>query len=297
MGPLSQPGVKVSKGDFLVAVNGKPLNTQKDPWAAFAGLAGKTVRLTFSKTAKGEQPWEVQVQLMESEQGLRYRRWVERNRQKVDAASKGQVGYLYVPNTGIRGQNELIRQFYGQTGKKALIIDERWNGGGQIPTRFIELLNRPVANFWALRDGDDWIWPYDSHQGPKCMLINGMAGSGGDYFPFWFKQTELGPLIGRRTWGGLVGISSEPPLMDGAGVTTPSFAFYEKDGTWGIEGHGVDPDIEVMDDPALMREGGDPQLDRAVAEMLKALETQAFVKPPRPPYPDRSKMGIEDKDK
>jgi tricorn protease len=195
---------------------------------------------------------------MASDRDLRYRAWIEHNRAYVAEKTAGRVGYIYVPNTGIDGQNDLFRQFYGQMDKAALIIDERWNGGGQIPTRFIELLNRPVTNYWARRDGMDWTWPPDSHQGPKCMLINGLAGSGGDAFPAYFRQAGLGKLIGTRTWGGLVGISGNPSLVDGGSVTAPTFAFYENDGTWGIEGHGVDPDIEILDDPARMTNGGDP---------------------------------------
>ncbi|MEJ2721112.1 MAG: S41 family peptidase [bacterium] len=198
----------------------------------------------------------------------------------------------------IFGQNELVRQFFGQLDKAALIIDERWNGGGQIPTRFIELLNRPIANYWALRDRDDTFpWPPDAHQGPKCMLINGLAGSGGDYFPFWFREAGVGKLIGTRTWGGLVGISGNPPLIDGGYTSAPTFAFYEKNGTWGIEGYGVDPDIEVVDDPAKMVGGKDPQLDAAVGLMLDEIKTHPYKKPKRPAYPDRSGMGVREEDK
>ena len=202
-----------------------------------------------------------------------------------------------MPNTGRNGQNDLVRQFFGQLDKDALIVDERWNGGGQIPTRFIELLNRSNTNYWARRHGNDWPWPPDSHQGPKCMLINGLAGSGGDCFPYYFRQAGIGKLIGMRTWGGLVGISGNPGLIDGGGVTAPTFAFYENDGTWGIEGHGVDPDIEVIDDPALMIDGGDPQLDKAIEHMLAELRRNPHVAPKRPSYPDRSGMGVTDADK
>jgi tricorn protease len=182
-----------------------------------------------------------------------------------------------------------VRQFYGQLDKDALIIDERWNGGGQVPTRFIELLDRPIANYWAIRDRDAvFPWPPDAHQGPKCMLINGLAGSGGDYFPFWFRGAGLGKLIGTRTWGGLVGISGNPPLIDGGYTSAPTFAFFEKDGTWGIEGHGVDPDIEVVDDPSDMAKGRDPQLERAVKEVLKALKKNPPAAPKRPRYPNRA---------
>jgi tricorn protease len=297
-GPLSQPGVEVSEGDYLLAVNGAPLDIRKDPWAAFQGLAGQTATITVSASPTiDKKARHLVVKLLGNEGGLRYRAWVEGRRSFVDRATDGRVGYIYVPNTGIQGQNELVRQFHGQTHKEALIIDERWNGGGQIPTRFIELLDRPIANYWARRHGRDWPWPFDAHQGPKCMLINGLAGSGGDYFPFWFRQAGIGKLIGTRTWGGLVGISGNPRLIDGGYTSAPTFAFYETDGTWGIEGHGVDPDIEVIDDPSLMVDGGDPQLEAAIAHMLEELERNPYVVPQRPAYPDRSGMGIPDHDK
>jgi tricorn protease len=316
-GPLSQPGVQVREGDFLLAVNGVPVDTSRDPWAPFVGLANRIVTLTVSdKPVLGASPApeagksdadsknsakaatrptgqrDVVVQTMASEDDLRYRAWIERNRAYVDEMTSGRVGYIYVPDTGVNGQNNLFRQFYGQAGKQALIIDERWNGGGQIPTRFIELLNRPRVNYWARRDGNDWAWPPDSHQGPKVMLINGLAGSGGDAFPSYFRQAGLGKLIGMRTWGGLVGISGNPGLIDGGNTTAPTFGFYKKDGNWGIEGHGVDPDIEVIDDPAKMVDGGDPQLDAAIQLMLKEIEERPYVPPTRPAGPNRAGMGI-----
>ncbi len=297
-GPLSLPGIDVKEGDYLLAVNGVPVNTSKDPWAAFQGLAGRVTKLTVSKKpAIDADARDVLVEPLENEGSLRYRAWIESKRSFVEEKTGGRAGYLYVPNTGVDGQNDLVRQFYGQIGKQALIIDERWNAGGQIPTRFIELLHRPVTNYWARRDGLDWRWPPDAHQGPKCMLINGLAGSGGDAFPAYFRQAGLGKLVGMRTWGGLVGISGNPGLIDGGGVTVPTFAFYETDGTWGIEGHGVDPDLAVVDDPALMTKGGDPQLDAAIAYILCELTDHPFAPPPRPAYPDRSGMGIQDRDK
>ncbi|HYE03170.1 MAG TPA: PDZ domain-containing protein, partial [Phycisphaerales bacterium] len=297
-GPLSQPGVDVKEGDFLLAINGVPLDTARDPWAALQGMAGRTVTLTVSqKQLLDDAAREAVVECAGSESNLRYRAWIEAKRAYVDQKSGGTVGYIYVPNTGIDGQSDLFRQFYGQVGKQALIIDERWNGGGQIPTRFIELLNRPATNYWARRDGKDWTWPPDSHQGPKCMLINGLAGSGGDMFPALFKQNKIGPTIGTRTWGGLVGISGNPGLIDGGYVSVPTFGFYEKDGTWGIEGHGVDPDVEVVDDPALMVDGGDPQLDKAIQLMTQAIKTNGYTPPKRPADPDRRGMGIRDEDR
>ena len=297
-GPLSQPGVDVHEGDFLLAVNGVPVDTTRDPWAAFLGLANRAVTITVSeKPVMDEDARDIVVEPMTSDSNLRYRAWIEENRAYVDYQSGGRIGYIYVPDTGVGGQNNLVRQFYGQRGKDALIIDERWNGGGQIPTRFIELLNRPVTNYWARRDGKDWPWPPDAHHGHKVMLINGLAGSGGDAFPYYFKQAGLGKLVGMRTWGGLVGISGNPGLIDGAGVTVPTFGFYETDGTWGIEGHGVDPDIRVVDDPALMVEGGDPQLDAAIDLMMEAIRTNPIEPAQRPESPNRGGMGIPERDR
>jgi tricorn protease len=294
--PLVQAGVKI--GEYVLAVNHVPLDPARDPYAAFGRLADQTVVLTISADAKrDESDRQVPIKLLGSDGELRFRQWIETKRKYVDSKTEGRIGFIYVTNTGVPGQNDLFRQFYGQIDKQALIIDDRWNGGGQIPTRFIELLNRPATNLWALRDGRDWLWPTDSHQGPKCMLINGMAGSGGDMFPLLFRQAKLGKLIGMRTWGGLVGISGNPPLIDGSAVTAPTFAYYELDGTWGVEGHGVDPDLKVVDDPAKMVNGGDPQLDAAIDLMLSELKTNAFQAPKRPAYPDRKGFGIKPEDK
>jgi tricorn protease len=294
-GPLSQPGVKVKVGDYLLAVNGVPVDATMDPWAAFQGLTGETISLTMNEKPKMDgDSWQVLVKPLTSEYELRYRDWVEANRAYVDKKTDGKVGYIYVPNTGIQGQDELVRQYYSQLRKDALIIDERWNGGGQIPTRFIELMNRPIANYWALRYSKvGYPWPPDANQGPKCMLINGLAGSGGDYFPFWFREAGIGKLIGMRTWGGLVGMSGNPRLIDGGIITVPTFGFYKKDGQWGIEGHGVDPDIEVVDDPAKMYGGVDVQLDAAIDYMLEQVKEHPYVPTPPPAPPDKRGMSNE----
>ncbi len=293
-GPLGEPGVDVRQGDWLLAVDGAPLDVSLDPWAAFQGRADRVTELTVSgRPVLDDTARKVLVKPVVSEANLRYRDWVEGNRRHVEKATGGRVGYLHVPDTGVNGQNNLFRQFYSQRDVQALIVDERWNGGGQIPTRFIELLARPSTNSWAVRSGRPWIWPPDSIQGPKCMLINQRAGSGGDCFPYYFRQAGLGPLIGVRTWGGLVGITDLPPMLDGASVSVPGFAFYENDGTWGVEGYGVAPDIEVVADPALMQNGEDPQLEKAIEVMLEALENGgAWKQPSVPDYPDRSGIGL-----
>ncbi len=291
--PLQAQGLGVSEGDYLLAVNGVAIDPSVDPWTPFVGLAGKSVVLTVSKKpALDADAKDIVVTTIASEDNLHYRDWVETKRKMVETLSGGKVGYIYVPNTGVDGQTELVRQFFGQRTKPALLIDDRWNGGGQIPTRFIELLDRPATNFWARRDARDYAWPPDGHRGPMAMLINGLAGSGGDMFPWLFKAGKLGPVIGTRTWGGLVGISGNPGLLDGGTISVPTFGFYEVDGTWGVEGHGVDPDIEVIDDPALMTEGRDPQLAKAVEVLLQQLSERPYKPTPKPAYPDRRGMGL-----
>ncbi len=287
--PLLQAGTNIHEGDYLLAVNGAPLDPTLDPWAAFQGLADKTVLLTVNSSPALTNAREVLVQTLGSEARLRNLAWIESNRRRVEEASNGRVGYVYVPDTGRNGQNELVRQVRGQIAREGLILDERFNSGGQIPDRFIELLNRPLNNFWGVRDGRDWAWPPVAHFGPKAMLINGWSGSGGDCFPFYFKEAKLGPLIGTRTWGGLIGITGTPQLLDGGSVTAPTFSIYNTKGEWIIEGYGVDPDIEVVDDPGLMASGRDPQLERAVEEVLKALKKHPPRKPNRPAYPSRAR--------
>ncbi len=285
--PLLAPGVKVKAGDYVLAVNGRPLDTAAAPWGAFAGLAEQTVELTVNGKPTVEGARRILVKTLAAEDRLRYLEWVEWHRKRVDEASNGRIGYIYVPSTGIEGQTELVRQYLAQYDKEGLIIDERFNNGGQIPDRFIELLDRKPLAFWAVRDGVDWPWPPTGHFGPKAMLINGWSGSGGDAFPDYFRKAGLGPLIGMRTWGGLIGISGAPGLIDGGGVTVPTFRMYDPDGTWFKEGHGVDPDIEVVDDPTQLAKGVDPQLERAITEVLKSLEKTPAVRAKRPPYEKR----------
>ncbi len=296
--PLAELGVDARVGDWLLAVNGRPVDPRRDVHAAFTGRAGKPTELVLNAapTFDGAER-RVVVTPLESDTDLRYRDWVASRRAQVGELSGGRVGYVHVPDTGIRGQNELVRQIQSQMDKDALLVDERWNGGGQIPTRFIELLNRPRTNFWAVRHGEDWVWPPRAHHGPKAMLINGSSGSGGDAFPYYFRQANLGKLIGQRTWGGLVGISGNPGFVDGSSITVPRFAFYEKDGTWGVEGYGVAPDIEVLDDPSLMAHGEDPQLVAGVQHLLRELESFPFERPQRPAPPDRRGSGVTPADR
>ncbi|MCP5102712.1 MAG: peptidase S41, partial [bacterium] len=270
--PLTEPGVNVKEGDYLLAVNGVPVDTSKDPWAAFQGLANKTVILTVNHTPARVGARDVLVKTLNSERQLREKYWVEANRQKVAKATGGRIGYIYVPNTGFGGQTELLRGFRAQFNKQGLIIDERFNAGGQLGDRFIEMLNRPLYHYIHFRDGKDLHMPRVTNTGPKVMLMNGWSGSGGDALPFYFQKAGIGPVIGTRTWGGLVGPFYGLPLVDGGLVSIPPGRFYSLDGKWIIENVGVKPDIFLVNDPGLMAQGKDPQLERAIEEVLKMLK-------------------------
>lgn len=286
--PLDKAGADIKEGDYILAVNGIPITTENEPYAAFEGLANKTVELTYNTTASWTGAKTVVVKTMDDEYRLRNLEWIEGMRKRVDEATNGDVGYIYVPSTGLDGQSELMRQFNAQWNKKALIIDERFNNGGQIPDRFIEMLNRTPLSYVATRDGKPWQWPNFANFGPKVMLINGWSGSGGDAFPDYFRKKNLGPLIGTRTWGGLIGISGYPNLIDGGNITAPSFRIFNPDGTWFKEGHGVDPDIEVPEDLGAMAKGIDPQLERAITEIRNMLKTKEFKAPAVPKVEKRN---------
>jgi len=282
--PLDEPGVEINEGDFILAVNGVVMDMEKDPWAAFEGQAEETVELTVNNKASMEGARKVIVKTIKDETRLRNLAWIESNRKKVEEATEGKIGYIYVPSTGLDGQYELVRMFYAQHEKQGLIVDERFNNGGQIPDRFIELLDRKPLAFWAVRDGVTWQWPQVANFGPKVMLINGWSGSGGDAFPDYFRKAGLGPLIGTRTWGGLIGISGAPSLIDGGRVTVPTFRMFDPEKGWFKEGHGVDPDIEVREDLTELANGNDPQLERAIEEVLKLLEENPTIQPSIPEY-------------
>ena len=285
--PLSKPGLDIKEGDYILAINGTPVDITKPIAAALQGLANTVVQLTVNSNPNMKDAKNSIIKPLGSETRLRHLAWIENNRKRVDEATDGKVGYIYVRSTGIDGQNELVRQFYAQMDKEGLIIDERFNSGGQIPDRFIELLDRKPLAFWAVRDGKDWAWPPAGNFGAKVMLINGFSGSGGDAFPDYFRKRKLGPLIGTRTWGGLIGISGAPSLIDGGGVTVPTFRMYDPSGEWFKEGHGVDPDIEVIEDFESLAKGRDAQLEAGITEVMKLLKTN-FKDPKRPAYENRN---------
>jgi tricorn protease len=290
--PLSEPGVNVREGDYLLAVNGVPIDTTRDVFAAFQGLGGKAVLLTVNDRPEMEGARRVLVTTLENESRLRNLAWIEKNRKRVEEASGGRIGYIYVPNTGANGQTELFRQFRAQFHLNGLIIDERFNAGGQWPDRFVELMGRRRTGYVSVRESGETPMSLMSRLGAQAMLINSRAGSGGDLFPYLFKEAELGPLIGTRTAGALIGISGVPALVDGGQVAVPTLGCYGADGEWLIEGHGVEPDLPVIDDPGLMARGTDPQLERGIQEVLRLLESNKSKSPPRPSYRDLTVQGL-----
>ena len=288
--PLNDPGIEINEGDYILAVNHIPVDPAIDPYAAFQHLDGKLITLTVNSVPIIEGSRDVDVKTIGNEAKLRNRAWIESNRQKILKATNGRCGYIYVPNTGTNGQNELVRQFQGQVNKDALIIDERFNSGGQIPDRFIEMLNRPNYNYWGRRGFKSWPTPFVANSGPKVMLANEWAGSGGDAFPYYFKASKVGPVVGKRTWGGLVGISGLPPLLDGGFLSSPNFGMYDNNGEWAVEGYGVDPDYEVENTSDAVYRGDDAQLNKAIELILEGLENQP-PKVEKPAYPIKSGIG------
>jgi tricorn protease len=274
--PLSRSplraGVSVSEGDYLLAVNHRALNTKQDPWSAFNGLAGKTGSLTVSKKPVIDQDArEVTVTFLEYEYVVRQRAWVEANRAYVDRQSKGRVGYIYLADTFVYGSREFSRQFNGQMDKEALIIDGRWNEGGHVPLHVIEVLSRSwlMGAYEHRRGAGPSPLPDYIHRGPKCLLTNGVAISGGDGLAYLFRQRGIGKLLGTRTMGSMVGIGpATATFVDGGSTRVPLEGNVDEHGNWIVEGYGVEPDIEVTDNPALMTSGGDPQLDAAIKLLL-----------------------------
>ena len=283
--PLTEPGIRVKAGDFIVAVDGTPTTGVANFYSLLENKANRVVTLLVNSRPSRDGAHEERVRPIKKESNLRYLDWVQSRREMVEKASNGRIGYIHLPNTGEQGNRELFKNFYPQIDKEALIIDDRYNGGGFIPDRMIELLDRPVLSYWARRNLAPNVTPGFAHQGPKAVLINGYSSSGGDAFPYYFRKRGLGKLIGTRTWGGLIGISFTPDLMDGGGVSAPSFRFFDTEGMWAIEGVGVSPDIEVVDRPELIAAGKDPSLEKAIEVLLEELKASPpkRVVAPKPP--------------
>ena len=287
--PLTAPGVNVKEGEYLLAVNGQELKPPTNIYSLFENTAGKTVELTVGPNPDGTGSRTVTVEPLASELALRNREWVEGNLRKVEKATDGRVGYVYVPDTAGQGLAYFKRYFFPQIDKAALIVDERFNSGGQIADYYIDLLRREPISRWAPRYGADWRTPSAAVHGPKVMIVDEGAGSGGDMLPWMFKKFKVGPVVGKRTWGGLVGISGYPVLMDSGTVTAPSFAIWTPDEGFVVENEGVAPDYDVEMTPKDVIAGKDPQLEKAIALALEALEKQPKKEDKRPAYPDRAK--------
>lgn len=284
--PLTEPGVNVKEGDYIIAVNGKEVTADKNLFSFFENTAGRIVELTVNSTPNNTGSRTVKVTPVNNESELRNRDWVEGNLKKVTEATKGQVAYVYVPNTARGGFEYFKRYFYPQANRKAVIIDERFNGGGQIADYYINMLQQPYSAHWSMRYSKDMKTPNGSIQGPKVMLIDETAGSGGDMLPWMFRKFKVGPLVGKRTWGGLVGILGFPEFIDGGGVTAPNLAIWTKDG-FIVENEGVAPDYEVEQTPAEILKGRDPQLEKAIELILQELKNNPPDEPKRPAYPVR----------
>jgi tricorn protease len=280
--PLSAPGVHVSTGDYLLEVNGQPLAPPTNVYQLFEGTAGRQVVLRVNNAPSVEGSRLITVVPVAREDGLRTRAWIEDNRRLVDQLSGGRLAYMWLPNTGGSGYAAFTRYFYSQQNKDGAIVDERYNQGGFVADYIVNELDRKQLGYFAMRDGQPWTSPAAGIYGPKVMLINESAGSGGDALPFYFHQRHIGPLVGTRTWGGLVGTTGSPETIDGGGITAPSVAFYNLKGEWDVENLGIAPDIEVENTAAAVINGHDPQLERAVQEAMRLLQQNPVQRVPRP---------------
>jgi tricorn protease len=284
--PLTLPGINIVEGDYLLAVNGKEVRASDNIDAALDGASGRQTVLRVAKTAQGLDARNVTVVPVASERGLRNLDWINGNRRKVDELSGGTLAYVYMPNTAGAGYTNFNRYFYAQLDKQGLVLDERYNQGGFIADYIVNVLGQKHLSNAIERDGKPVHDPEGAIFGPKAMIINESAGSGGDAMPWYFRKAGLGTLVGVKTWGGLVGISGYPPLIDGGAVTAPRYAIYGLDGEWEVEGRGIAPDLQVEQLPRDFAAGHDMQLERAVAEVMQQLKQHPVPQSALPPYPN-----------
>lgn len=292
--PLTEQGVDVNGGDYLLKINGNDITTHDNPYLFLENTLGKMVELAVSSQPGGSGARTSMVKPIGSELELMYLNWVNERRAMVDKLSNGRIGYIHVPNTSTDGNRELFRGMYAYHDKEALIIDERYNGGGFIPDRMADLLDRKTLVYWHRNGLNPSRAPNIAHDGPKAMLINGYSSSGGDAFPHFFKKMGLGKLIGTRTWGGLIGISGNARLVDGGYISVPRFGIFDENEEWIIEGIGVYPDIEVVERPEYLVKGIDAPIEKAVQELLKELEANPVRKVGIPVPPNRSQWHEKD---
>lgn len=296
--PLALPGLKVKAGDYLLAVNGQELTTAINPYALLEQTAGRETTLTVNTVPNKKGARDILVKPIANENRLRTFHWMEANRKKVAELSGGKLAYVYVPNTGGGGFTSFNRYYFAQQDKKGVIVDERNNGGGSAADYMVDIMSRELFGYFNSKTNDNrpWTTPISGIWGPKVMLINERSGSGGDLLPYMFRAKKIGPLVGTRTWGGLVGTWDTPRFIDGGRMVAPRGGFYDKDGKWAVEGEGIAPDIEVIQEPQHVLQGRDPQLEKAVETALKLLETETFELKPEPPAPIRWKRpeGFKD---
>ena len=287
-GPLSHPGMDVQEGDYLLAIDGAELLAPTNPYRLLEGTTGRVITLTVASSPSAADARDILVQPTGSEGALRQWAWVEANQARVDEMSGGRLAYVWLPNTGQGGYRNFNRMYYAQQDREGAVIDERNNGGGSAADYIVDMLDRELTGYFNSRAGDrkPWTQPMAALFGPKVMVINERAGSGGDLLPYLFRFREIGPLVGTKTWGGLVGTWDTPPLIDGGGFVAPRGGFFDVNGEWAVEAEGVAPDIEVRNDPAPVIAGGDPQLEAAVREALRLLDSGGrvtFEDEPPPP--------------
>jgi tricorn protease len=288
--PLAEPGVKVKEGDFILAIGGRDLRGSDDIQSFLEGTAGTQVVLKIASDASGKDKdkgaHDITVTPIADELSLRNLAWIEANRHKVQELSSGKLAYIYLPDTAMGGLTNFNRYYFAQLDKQGAVIDERFNSGGQAADYIIHAMQRTLMSWWAPRYGAIYRTPQASILGPKVMVTNEFSGSGGDAMPWYFREAQLGPLVGKRTWGGLVGIGGIPALMDGGHVTSPSFGFFNPQGQWDVENHGVQPDYEVDMEPKPVHDGHDPQLEKAVGLALEELAKHPVPEPHKPEYPN-----------
>ncbi len=287
--PLTQPGVNVAEGDYLLTVNGRDVRAPEEVYSFFEGTAGKATVLTVGPDPNGSGARSVTVVPLESENRIRNLAWIEGNRRKVDQMTNGRVAYIYMPDTAYQGLTSFNRYFFAQIGKEAAIVDERFNHGGMLATDIVEYLSRKPLAVGTTRDGADQTFPLGGIYGPKVMIINEFAGSGGDALPWLFRRAGLGKLVGKRTWGGLVGIGGTPDLVDGGRVTSPNFGIWNVSGEYDVENRGIPPDVDVELDPAAVRQGHDPQLEKAIELVMAEMAKNPAPVLKRPAFPNYQK--------
>jgi len=289
---LDKPGLDIKEGDYILAVNGTPITDEASIYSFFANQTAKQVTLKVNNkpTSTGAREIVVVPVNYSSEQTLRKMDWVERNRKRVDQMSGGQIAYVYMPNTGDEGYTFFNRYYFSQLDKKALIIDDRNNGGGSVADYVTDILKPKLTNYWGIRDGWSFVTPGHSISGPKAMIINQNAGSGGDAMPYLFKNEGLGKLVGHTTMGILVGIGGYPQLLDGGKITTPTFGIYDSNGNWIIENEGVKPDVPVEQTPKELLEGKDPQIEQTIKLLQEEMKSYTYPNVSKPKDPVRGKV-------